>query len=135
MEALPIGPFDAKILLDESCSVAIDGFSQVHGFARALPAGLQPPNFRVKRSVNKNVKGIATALQILGRAASHNYALAAIGRFFHNTLRNLANALGIRHLQPRSIQTAFEAAAHERFEEAVEQWIPFLFAVFNNAVV
>src|SRR5271163_114775 len=120
MKALPVGPFDAEILLDESCPVAVHGFGQVYSFTRAFSARLQPPDFRVKRSVNKYVKSIATALQIIGGAAAHNHTLPTFSRIFHNPLRHLADAFGIRHLQPRGIQTAFKTAAHEGFEETVE---------------
>src|ERR1700734_1830170 len=135
MKALPVGPFDAKILLDESCPVAVHGFGQVYGFALAFSARLQPPDFRVKRSVNKYVKGIATALQIIGGSTAHNHALATFGRIFHNPLRHFADAFGIRHLQPGSIQTAFKTAAHEGLEETVQQGISLFLVFLHHSIV
>ena len=83
MKAVPIRPFDAEIFVNERRPVAVDGFGKVDGFTLALPVGLQPLDLLVKRSVNEQVKGIGTALEIVGRAAPHNDARAVLGSVFH----------------------------------------------------
>ena len=132
---MPVWPFDAEIFLDESCPVAIHGFGKLDGVTLALPAGLQPPDLPIKRRVDKYVKGIASALQVVGRAAPNDDALAAFGSTFHHALRDLSDAIGICHLQPRGIQTTFEAASHESPEQPVEDRIPLLFVFLHHSAV
>src|SRR6202030_3158526 len=101
----PIRPLDAEISLDESCPVTVHGFGKLYGFTLALPAGAQPPDLLVQRGVNKYVKGIAATFEIVGGAAPDNDALAAFGSVFNDLLGDLPDAIGIRHLQPRGVQT------------------------------
>ena len=61
--------------------------------------------------------------------------LPAFGGAFHHALGDLADAIGVRHLQPRSVQAAFVAAAHEGLEEPVVQGILFLFVLLDHAAI
>src|SRR5580692_68723 len=135
VKAVPVRPFDAEIFLDESCPVAIYSFGKLDGVTLALPASLQPSDLAIKRRVDKYVKGIATALQIVGRAAPNDDALTAFGSTFHHALGDLPDAIGIRHLQPRGIQTTFEAASHESLEQPVEEGVPLLFVFLHHSAV
>src|SRR5579859_1999857 len=135
METMAVRPLDAEVLLDEICPVAIHSLSKLNRFLLAVSIFLQSAHLALKRSVDKHVKGVRASFKIIGRTASHDYAVALVRGGFHDFFRNLTDAIRVHDFQPRSVQTSFIAAAHKSPKEPIEDWIELLFTLLYRAAV
>src|SRR5277367_7164124 len=111
MKAVPVRPFHSEILLDEGRAIVVNGFCEICRFALGLSARPKPPDSLIEGSVHKHMIGITPVLEIVGGTAPDDDAIAAFRSLFHHVLGNLSDAIGIRHLEPRSVQASFVAAA------------------------
>src|SRR4051794_36307745 len=95
-----------------------------------LPLSTEAPYLVLKRRINKNVKSVGTVPQIICRSASYYHRRALLRGRCHHGLGNLADAVGVHHLQPRRIQAAFKTPPHEGLEQTVGKRIAALFMIF-----
>src|ERR1700730_5554700 len=100
METVAVRPFDAEVLLDEICTVAIHSLSKLNRFLLAVSIFLQAAHLALKRSIDKHVKRICSRLKIVGGTASDDHAVARVRGAFYDFFRNLADAIRVHDFQP-----------------------------------
>ena len=97
VKAVPFGPFNPKVLLDERCPIAVHGLGKLDGFTLALPSSPQASDLLFKRSIHKYMKYIGAVVEIVCRAAAYDDALTALRSALHHALSHYPDAISIGH--------------------------------------
>src|SRR5258708_25356930 len=105
---MPGWKFDAKMLLYESCPVAVNTLGKFNSFRLAFSLPLQPAYSFFKGRIDENMESVGVITQVVSRAAPHDHR-TAFGRYGSNEfLGRVTNTFGIRYSHSRRIQATFE---------------------------
>jgi len=96
---MPGGPFDPKVLLDESGPVAVHTLDQLNRLGRTLFLPLQPAHLFFKWRIDEHMDSVLAIAQIVRRTASNDHGMAFGGGRSDEFFGQVANAFSIRDSQ------------------------------------
>src|SRR6267142_2661445 len=110
VEAMPFGPCEIEISLNEIRAIIVHRLHQVDGFLFALADCLKPADLLLKGGVDENVKGIAPVCEVVSRSSAYDHAIASLGYLRQNFVRYGSHAIGIHHVEAGGVHASFKTA-------------------------
>src|SRR5262249_39171635 len=120
-------------LLDEGCAVGVNLFGKRDSFLFCLARRLYAADLVVEETVNEDMKRVVAVAEIVRAAASYDHAVSGLRDFPPGVYYHPPASGSINQIRPLGAQGAFEAPAHERFDQAIIRRIARFFPLFHQA--